>query len=133
MQFHLLFKVHFLFLPRLHRLQNSCITLAIIQRFTTISNPSQIVRSIPIITNKNLLPSITQIYKFTTTPACYYAKQPHRLPSKITFIYKNLPVGTEVHTSQTWYSRQNRGSRELPLYNARPFITSPNAEPRPYS
>jgi len=27
--------------------------------------------------------------------------------------------------------QQNRSSRELPLYNARSFITLPNAEPRP--
>jgi len=37
-------------------LQNSCITLAIIQRFATISNLSQKVRSNPIISNKITTP-----------------------------------------------------------------------------
>jgi len=37
MQFRLLYTVYFLFLPQLHRLQNSCIILAIIQCFITIS------------------------------------------------------------------------------------------------
>jgi len=85
-------------------------------------NPSQMVCSSPIITNKKLLPSVSQIYKFTATPTCYNAKQSHLSPSKITFTHKNLPVGTEVHTAQTCHSRQNRSSRELLMYNARSFI-----------
>jgi len=50
---------------------------------------------------KKLLPSVTQIFKFTATPTCYVAKQPHLSPIKITFIYKNLPGGTDVRTAQT--------------------------------
>jgi len=42
--------------PLFHRLQNSCITLAIIQCFATISNPSQSVCSSPILSNKITIP-----------------------------------------------------------------------------
>jgi hypothetical protein len=131
MQFHPLLTVHFHFLPPLHRLQNSSITLANIQRFTTISHPIQMVHSSPIITNKRTTPLSHTIYKPTTTPTCYNTKQPHLSPSKIAFTYINLPVHTEMCTSLTCYCRQHQSSRELPLYNARSFITSPNVEPRP--
>ena len=56
-----------------------------------------------------------QSHKFTATPTCCNAKQPHLSPSKITSTYKNLPVGTQVHTAQTCYCWQNLSSRELPL------------------
>jgi len=81
----------------------------------------------------NYYPLSHKFTNFTATPACYNAKQPHLSRSKITFTYKNLPVGTEVHTSQTCYSRQNRSSRELPLYNIRSFIISPKCRTPPQS
>jgi len=54
---------------------------------------------------------ITQIYKFTATLTCYNAKQPHLSPGKITFTYKNLPVGIEVHTAQTLFQAKPEQQR----------------------
>jgi ssDNA-binding Zn-finger/Zn-ribbon topoisomerase 1 len=91
MQFHILYTVHFSLSPQFYRLQNSCITLAIIQHFAAISYPSQKVRSSSVITDKQkkkYSPSVTQIYKFAVTPTCYNAKQPHLSPIKTSFTYK---------------------------------------------
>ena len=132
MQFHLLYTVHFSLSPRFHRFQNSCITLAIIQYFATISYPSQKVRSSYVITNKKL-PSITQIYKFTATPTCYNAKQPHLSPIKITFTYNFFQWAQRRHNWNMLF-QQNRSSRESSRCIMQGLISPhwmPNPAPQP--
>jgi len=132
MQFNLFYKVYFLFLLRIHGLQNSCITLPIIQSFATISNPSQMVRLSPIIKSKiKLLPSVTQIYKFTASPNCYNAKQPHLSPRKITLFIKFSRLAQRCTSVKHVIPGKTRAAAEPPLDSAKPFITSPNAELRP--
>ena len=144
MQFHPLYTVHFNLptnspyavpstlhstfplLPPFHRLQNSYITLAIIQQFATILNPSQMVHSSPIITNKkNYSP---QSHKFTNS-----LQLPVKMQNNIFYQAKLLSHIKIFQRAQSWhmahtcYSRQKWSSRELPLYNTRPSITSPHS------
>jgi len=84
-----------------------------------------------IVKQNNYYPQSHKFTDFTATPTCYNAKHPHLSPSKITSTIKNLPVGTEVHTAQTCYSKQNWSSRELLLYSARSFIILPKCRTMP--
>jgi len=50
---------------------------------------------------------------------------------KLLSLMKGFSRGTEVRTTRTCCFQQSRSVRELAQYNARTFITSPNARHRP--
>jgi hypothetical protein len=74
--------------------------------------------------NKNKTSPNLQIFKFH----CNTYLLPHKITTsftkpKLLYTYKNCPVGTEVCTAQTGYSKQSRNRRESSLYNPKSFIT----------
>ena len=116
----------------------------IIQHFATISKPMPKFHSSSAITTKrvNCSPQSTQ-----STVNC----SPQSTQSTVSLQHQHLPVATQNHhifhhtkllslIKITWWHRnahrsnmlykQTQNSRELPLYDARSFITLTNLEPR---
>jgi hypothetical protein len=75
-------------------------------------------------------PSLNITYSLQT-PTCCNEDQTHLSQIKVTITYEKSSRGTEVRTTQPCCSQQNHSGRELTQYDARTFITSPNAKPRP--